>query len=83
MLDPLEALKRWRRREAAQARLLAAAKLCMGGLDKSYELMNAYASGETQRQFSRMDPGLILAQVYGDLAPGTLALKAALKEVES
>lgn len=49
---------------------------CNYNFAKAYRLLNAFATGETQNQWSRVEPIAVLAEVYGTLAPVCNALKA-------
>ena len=75
--------EQWKARRAAEKELLEAVKDAVGGLAKAYKLMNAYASGDTQNLWVRVDANGVLGQVYGDLAPGYLRLNKALEAVEA
>lgn len=56
-----------------------AAEYTFGCLQVSFRLLNAFASGETQRAYVRVEPLGVLAQVYGDLAPAYQRLQEVLK----
>jgi len=49
--------------------LLEACKNTVNELEHICRMLNAMASGETMKQWSRVDPQAILGEIYGLLAP--------------